>query len=529
MAHRKIDRVQQASTWAGASTLALDIGPPPRMRSFASVLTNGDQCWVLIEHQTLNEWEISLATYNSGAIVRTFAAGSSSSTGGLVNFSNGGLTISLVAPAGATPIVDGSGNLSVTGRVTAETDLTVGPWGSNTTGFTQTAVVFVGNNADASEYTRLSFGQTAPNVMYAEVADEANVKGKLCLAPFGGWVGVGGVPGGPFDVQSSVAGDVNMRVLNGSTDPTATAGLMFALTNVPNAYTFARIERGIAPVFAITSAPGVTGGIHLRGLTNIQQFVDGVGKTHLDASSYGPYVDNVLSSARAGVRWTVVYAATGTINTSDEREKRDFRSLTEEELRVARAVARLIKVYRWKDAYEVKGEAARYHFGWVAQQVVAAFAAEGLDAFAYGCVGFDPVTKVENYNETEQRQKSRTVQVEAKVVRIVEGRPTMVTEMREQTEPAGTWSPVVDEVGATILVPRPPRRDENGNEIAMPPTPMLHFVPEMETVEVERQRTVAVLDDNGEQLLRMNVRYEELQALVVAGLEARLATFEPAE
>jgi hypothetical protein len=88
-------------------------------------------------------------------------------------------------------------------------------------------------------------------------------------------------------------------------------------------------------------------------------------------------------------RWTEVYAASGVINTSDERDKQDISSLDEAEQRVAVAIKGLIKKFRFKSAVQAKGENARIHVGVIAQEVVAAFAAEGLDATRYGILCYD--------------------------------------------------------------------------------------------------------------------------------------------
>lgn len=48
-----------------------------------------------------------------------------------------------------------------------------------------------------------------------------------------------------------------------------------------------------------------------------------------------------------------------------------------------------IRKYKWNAAVEEKGDAARWHFGFIAQEVIAAFEAQGLDAFEYGAVCYD--------------------------------------------------------------------------------------------------------------------------------------------
>jgi hypothetical protein len=105
---------------------------------------------------------------------------------------------------------------------------------------------------------------------------------------------------------------------------------------------------------------------------------------------FRPYVDdNIIDLGAAAQRWKVIYAGTGTINTSDEREKQDLAALDDAEKRVALVLKGLVKRFRFKDAVVAKGDAARIHVGVIAQDVVAAFAAEGLDATRYGMLCYD--------------------------------------------------------------------------------------------------------------------------------------------
>lgn len=97
-----------------------------------------------------------------------------------------------------------------------------------------------------------------------------------------------------------------------------------------------------------------------------------------------PQADNYVSCGTASYRWSTVYAATGTINTSDENEKTDIEPLDYKEKAVALAIKARIKKFKFKDAVEAKGNKARIHFGVMAQDVKAAFEAEGLNADDYG-------------------------------------------------------------------------------------------------------------------------------------------------
>jgi hypothetical protein len=109
----------------------------------------------------------------------------------------------------------------------------------------------------------------------------------------------------------------------------------------------------------------------------------------LNAGSFLPAADGTQPLGGASNRWSEVFAASGTINTSDEREKQDVAALDAAELRVAVALKGLVKKYRFKDAVKSKRDAARIHVGVIAQKVVAAFAAEGLDANSYALLCYD--------------------------------------------------------------------------------------------------------------------------------------------
>jgi hypothetical protein len=106
-------------------------------------------------------------------------------------------------------------------------------------------------------------------------------------------------------------------------------------------------------------------------------------------NSTRPGANNAYSLGNGTFRWTEVFATNGTINTSDERQKQDIEALSDAEQRVAVALKGLVKRFRWKSAVEKKGDDARIHVGVIAQEVIAAFQAEGLDPFRYGIVCHD--------------------------------------------------------------------------------------------------------------------------------------------
>ena len=94
-------------------------------------------------------------------------------------------------------------------------------------------------------------------------------------------------------------------------------------------------------------------------------------------NSVAPGTDNVWSSGYSSQRWSVIYAASGTINTSDANQKTDIVDISDVEKRVAVKLKSSMKRFKFKDG-------KRYHFGTIAQDVKAAFESEGLVAEEYG-------------------------------------------------------------------------------------------------------------------------------------------------
>lgn len=94
--------------------------------------------------------------------------------------------------------------------------------------------------------------------------------------------------------------------------------------------------------------------------------------------------DNTYDLGSSSVRWRDAYVAGGVTTTSDDRLKQQVRDITEAEARVAVAAKGLLKAYKYNDAVEAKGAEARWHVGIIAQDLKAAFEAEGLDAHDYG-------------------------------------------------------------------------------------------------------------------------------------------------
>ena len=107
------------------------------------------------------------------------------------------------------------------------------------------------------------------------------------------------------------------------------------------------------------------------------------------AAATVPQSNGVASLGLSALRWSEVFAATGTINTSDANAKQDIADLDAAEKRVAVRIKGQIKKFKFKDSVVKKGDAARIHVGVIAQEVGDAFRAEGLDPNRYGIFCYD--------------------------------------------------------------------------------------------------------------------------------------------
>lgn len=98
--------------------------------------------------------------------------------------------------------------------------------------------------------------------------------------------------------------------------------------------------------------------------------------------------DNTSTMGGASFRWSTIFAGTGTINTSDAREKTAPLPIDDSVLDAWGDVS--LVTFKWLNATQEKGEdVARWHFGVIAQQVRDAFAAHGMDGTRFGLLCYD--------------------------------------------------------------------------------------------------------------------------------------------
>lgn len=107
------------------------------------------------------------------------------------------------------------------------------------------------------------------------------------------------------------------------------------------------------------------------------------------ATAVSPAGDGNLGLGSAPLRWNAVYAATGTIQTSDARDKSELRVFTEDEINASKELVNCFGVYKWLDAVSAKGEDARNHIGPTVQAVMEVMLKYKLDPMSYGFVCYD--------------------------------------------------------------------------------------------------------------------------------------------
>ena len=128
----------------------------------------------------------------------------------------------------------------------------------------------------------------------------------------------------------------------------------------------------------------------LNGSNGLALFYGTTEGVRMDASGHlTPGGDNTQTLGSGAKRWSTVYAGTGTINTSDAREKTDVRVMAADEIEAAKALSKEIGIYQFLDSVAKKGDKARHHVGLTVQRAIELMKLHGLDPFAYGLICFD--------------------------------------------------------------------------------------------------------------------------------------------
>lgn len=486
MAHVKSDRVQETSTGTGTGALTL-AGAVSKFRAYSAVLSDADTCVCLIEHNSAAEWEVSLCTYASGGNTLTRSTIYASSNGGsLVNFSAGTKTISLVVTSVKNVSMDDSGDAAVTRDLAVGRDISAPNGGVNAAGGSGFRL---GSNM-------IIHGDS----IYVKIKDGAGVNNAFVLGNTSDPTNYGNNTSHKFRSRDEVTvfAHINANGLGLGVSPTFKLDIVVADSGVAAQMSGASKGVRITPT---------SFGTYIKGTA---QDGSGAQPLVLDGSQvitevdFVPGTDNAKTLGGAGNRWSVVYAGTGTINTSGKDAKRFIGEADDAEKRAAARIKTLPRKYKFADSVEAKGDAARWHFGYIAEDVRDALAAEGLDPWAYGFMCSDPIMEREEYTVTSTREKQEEYEERERIVEIVDGKPVLKLKTVTRKRAVGAWLVVKSETGETVMV-ETGGRDDDDNPIL---EPMRHFLPETEDFETTASRMV----DTGR--VRLGLRYSELEAFL---------------
>ena len=119
------DRVKETTTTTGTGAITL-AGAAANFVTFSSVLSNGDTTYYAIVDDANTDFEVGLGTYaTSGNTLTRTTVLASTNSGSAVNLSAGSKEVFITYPADKSVNRDASGNVSVSGGVTAtQVDLT---------------------------------------------------------------------------------------------------------------------------------------------------------------------------------------------------------------------------------------------------------------------------------------------------------------------------------------------------------------------------------------------------------------------
>jgi len=180
--------------------------------------------------------------------------------------------------------------------------------------------------------------------------------------------------------RTKPASQTIIKCINPSAQTASQARIDLA-TGVPNAYALF----GLSNATPTTADFVFSGGAAVSSMNlyfNRFMFMTSTGNEllRLEPGIVRAGTDNATTLGHPSVRWSTIYAATGTINTSDAREKTALEPVPEAVRRAIQTIRAQIGVFQWQESIATKGtDRARLHVGVTAQLVREAFLREKLD------------------------------------------------------------------------------------------------------------------------------------------------------
>ncbi|MFP8763239.1 tail fiber domain-containing protein [Klebsiella sp. 1SOBk11mer] len=113
------------------------------------------------------------------------------------------------------------------------------------------------------------------------------------------------------------------------------------------------------------------------------------GGASIGAGGISPTVDNQSALGATSLRWTQLYAANSTINTSDANHKTIPVNPSEAEISAFYEITSLPWAWQWLEKYQIEGDEARLHSGPTVQAAIEVMGKHGLNWTDYSAFCYD--------------------------------------------------------------------------------------------------------------------------------------------
>jgi hypothetical protein len=263
-------------------------------------------------------------------------------------------------------------------------------------------------------------GRSDGRVLFSEVGVQAAAALFSTQGLYMGW-NAASQGEGHFVVNRGVgAGGYNWRSVNSdntASGPSLTysyAGLLTTPTLTAGASTLGSTVLGTGSIVGATNvAPGAAAfqvqSDQGRLILSQGAAINTIQSTNPTNSGYLPLqvvctnfyndLDGGANLGNGAKRWSSVFAVTGTINTSDAREKTPVRALSAAEISAGIALSKEIGSYKFLSAIAEKGDAARQHIGMTVQRAIEIMESYNLAPLEYAFICYDEWAEVPEVSE----------------------------------------------------------------------------------------------------------------------------------
>ena len=125
------------------------------------------------------------------------------------------------------------------------------------------------------------------------------------------------------------------------------------------------------------------------------------GVIYNNSKQFVPKTNNEYNLGAYNNKWKDIYATNATINTSDRNAKTGIENIHDDILEAWDKVS--LVSFKFKDAVEKKGDNARIHMGYIAQDIKEELKKYGIDACKYGLFCYDKWDAQEEKSHEEER------------------------------------------------------------------------------------------------------------------------------